>query len=73
MCCFLSARDRRQLKASLWRTKTVLKREPGRVRASFIQPIIFLALLLILNFAAFNAKIEEITPFYAEDWTVTDS
>ena len=61
------------MKASLWRTKTVLRREPGRVRASFIQPIIFLALLLILNFAAFNAKIEEITPFYAKDWTVTDS
>ena len=71
MC--LSVRDCRQLKANLWRSKTVLRREPGRVRAAFLQPIIFLSALLILNFTAFKPTMEETLPFEANDWTVTTS
>ena len=71
MC--LSVRDCRQLKANLWRSKTVLRREPGRVRAAFLQPIIFLSALFILNFTAFKSTMEETLPFEANDWTVTSS
>ena len=71
--CLLSARDRRQLNANLWRTKSVLKREPGRIRASFFHPVTFLSIVMILNYTVFHSVEEQIMPFEADDWTVTSS
>ena len=70
MCNCLTARDRRQLKANLWRTKTVLKREPGRIRANLIMPIILLSTMLALSFTVFKAEIESIEPFTTNDMTI---
>ena len=70
MCNCLTARDRRQLKANLWRTKTVLRREPGKIRAHFISPIMFLGVLMTLSFTVFNSKIESIIPFSTDEMTI---
>ena len=71
--CFLSERDRRQLKANLWRTKTVLGRQKGKVQTQLIQPIVLLSILVILKFTVMISKESKITPFADNDWTVTNS
>ena len=71
--CFLSGRDRRQLKANLWRTKTVLSRDPSRVRVSLIQPIVLFSMLVILKLVAFNSATISVTPLKDNDWTVISS
>ena len=71
--CFLSGRDRRQLKANLWRTKTVLSRDPSRVRVNLIQPIVLFSILVILKLVAFNSATISVTPLKDNDWTVISS
>ena len=71
--CFLSGRDRRQLKANLWRTKTVLSRDPSRVRVALIQPIVLFAILIILKLVAFKSTTISVTPLKDNDWTVVSS
>ena len=70
MCNCLTTRDRRQLKANLWRTKTVIKREPGKVRAQLIYPIVVLCVMITLSFTVFKSEIENIYPFQTEDMTI---
>ena len=71
--CFLSGRDRRQLKANLWRTKTVLSRDPSRVRVALIQPIVLFSILIILKLVVFNSSTISVTPLKDDDWTVISS
>ena len=70
---FLNERDRRQLKANLWRSKTALSRNKGKIRAYFISPVIFFAILLFMNFTIFVSQVETVEPYGNNTITVTNS
>ena len=71
--CFLNERDRRQLKANLWRSKTALSRNKAKIRAYFISPVIFFLILLFMNFTIFVSQVETVEPFGNNTITVTNS